>query len=68
MLWTEEGCEILFCAGGRVDVFLALMVSRGREIRNQSQVCVEGMGRPVVGCGVVVGLLVSSSSHDPEDE
>jgi hypothetical protein len=35
------------------------MVKRGREIRNQSQVWVVGMGTPVVGWGVVVGLLVS---------
>jgi xanthine/CO dehydrogenase XdhC/CoxF family maturation factor len=58
---TDEGCEILLCKGGRVDVFLALMVKRGREMRNQSQVWVVGVWEPVEGSVVVVGLLIVSS-------
>ena len=41
---VEEGCEILFWCGGRVDVFLGLMDNRGREIRNQIQGCVVPFG------------------------
>jgi hypothetical protein len=58
---TDEGCEILLCEGGRVDVFLALMVKRGLEMRNQSQVWVVGVWLPVEGSVVVVGLLIFSS-------
>jgi hypothetical protein len=55
---TDEGCEILLCEGGRVDVFLALIVKSGREMRNQSQVWVVGVWVLVDGSVVIVGLLI----------
>jgi hypothetical protein len=55
---VEEGCEILFWWGGRVEVFLGLMDNRGREIRNQIQGCVVLFG---------VGLFfVSLSCFQPD--
>ena len=60
VLCTDDGCEIFDCEGGRVEVFFELMVSRGREMRNQSQVWVVLIGRPVVGSGTVVGLQLSA--------
>lgn len=60
VLCTDDGCEIFECERGRVEVFFGLMVSRGREMRNQSQVWVVGIGRPVVGSGIVVGLQLSA--------
>jgi hypothetical protein len=60
VLCTEDGCEIFEWERGRVEVFFGFMVSRGREMRNQSQVCVVGIGRPVVGSAIVVGLQISA--------
>jgi hypothetical protein len=41
---------------GRVEVFVGSMESTGREIRNQSQVSVVGVWRPVSGSMDIVGL------------